>query len=663
MSLKTKLNALFNFYNVKLNALHAYKADDSEVLHTSAAAETKAGKLTLGDDFEVVGTSKQSGIYHEATNIKGIIAPEGGIKHLGSPNTGAVRIDLPFGLATTSTMICFWIDLRSYFGSKISIFVNGYTGSSTAWADVSAVIIGGDTSTDLTIRFGEKNGKACVWIGETTSSWSHLEVSVRNVTVGFKDTTMAWEKGWNIAMDTSVTGSQVALTNNLVASDWNKLKNKPDIALEDWVVNLLAKKVNTVGDGSITGSLTITSILDAYYAKLGWNGFEIKDRFNGLWSIGTHYNNPRLELRLDSTDPNYVGEIWIYGAGTTTLEKIRIIDSNVQIETGYLTVGTTDPEGHKLNVSGTAKVSSDLTANKIIKQGGTASQVLLADGTTGSLYQNFKLWLNGVQKISINSGQKLEFKDTSNIHFTYEANGVVKAAVQGLAQSDISGLVDALGGKMGTYNENTSGKDVDTMLTAGSYRLGNNNPNAFPHGNFGNLLVLREPSLDSVAQVGCSYTHNGEVYTRSGNTSTTHQEYIGGKPWLKLMIDDGSFNPANFAKMNVSNTGDFTVTGNVTASSDRRLKKNIKPIGNAMEKITKLNGSVWQRKDTGQKQTGLIAQEVEKVLPEAVQKDKDGYRSLAYGNMVGLLVEGMKEQQQSIKELKERIKTLEDESR
>ena len=90
-------------------------------------------------------------------------------------------------------------------------------------------------------------------------------------------------------------------------------------------------------------------------------------------------------------------------------------------------------------------------------------------------------------------------------------------------------------------------------------------------------------------------------------------------------------------------------TGNV---SDIRLKENINPITDALSKVQTLNGITFSYKESGAVATGLIAQDVQAVLPEAVIEDEDGYLAVGYGNMVGLLVE-------SIKELTSRVKELE----
>ena len=100
--------------------------------------------------------------------------------------------------------------------------------------------------------------------------------------------------------------------------------------------------------------------------------------------------------------------------------------------------------------------------------------------------------------------------------------------------------------------------------------------------------------------------------------------------------------------------GTIRATGDVIAYSDARVKDNIQPIENALEKVISLRGVSYNRKDTDDKsrKIGVIAQEVLPIIPEVVSKDQNGNYSVAYGNMVGLLIEAVKEQQKQIDELK-----------
>ena len=104
----------------------------------------------------------------------------------------------------------------------------------------------------------------------------------------------------------------------------------------------------------------------------------------------------------------------------------------------------------------------------------------------------------------------------------------------------------------------------------------------------------------------------------------------------------GKTNPSN--KLDV--VGDIYATGNITGYSDKRAKSDIQKIENALEKLEQINGYTFTMND--KRYTGVIAQEVLPVLPEAVTGSEETHYAVAYGNMMGLIIE-------AIKELKEKI--------
>ena len=111
----------------------------------------------------------------------------------------------------------------------------------------------------------------------------------------------------------------------------------------------------------------------------------------------------------------------------------------------------------------------------------------------------------------------------------------------------------------------------------------------------------------------------------------------------------------------IDNSGNFVATGNVTAYSDIRLKDDLQPIEDAVSKVQKLKGVTYIRNDNDDenRQAGLIAQDVELVLPEAVRETEDGTKTVNYNATIALLVESIKEQQTLINRLEKRINTLE----
>jgi len=112
--------------------------------------------------------------------------------------------------------------------------------------------------------------------------------------------------------------------------------------------------------------------------------------------------------------------------------------------------------------------------------------------------------------------------------------------------------------------------------------------------------------------------------------------------------------------------GDIVATGTITEISDARLKSNIREIDDAMAIVQRLRGVKFQwRRDQevsaelprGER-VGLLAQDVEAVLPEAVLSPEDGYKSVDYSRLTPVLIEALKEQQRQIDELKAMVDQL-----
>jgi len=87
-------------------------------------------------------------------------------------------------------------------------------------------------------------------------------------------------------------------------------------------------------------------------------------------------------------------------------------------------------------------------------------------------------------------------------------------------------------------------------------------------------------------------------------------------------------------------------------SSDMRLKTNITPIISALTKLNTITGYTFEFiKDSGKRRSGVLAQEIQDILPEAVYTDADGYLSVSYDAIIPLLIQAIKEQQKKIEEL------------
>jgi hypothetical protein len=105
-------------------------------------------------------------------------------------------------------------------------------------------------------------------------------------------------------------------------------------------------------------------------------------------------------------------------------------------------------------------------------------------------------------------------------------------------------------------------------------------------------------------------------------------------------------------------SGSIRATGSITANSDVRLKKNIERIENALQKVSEISGYTYNTIYDEERHAGVIAQEIDKVLPEIVNKGNDGLMGVEYGNISALLIEAIKEQKILIDNLQAKVEAL-----
>jgi hypothetical protein len=138
----------------------------------------------------------------------------------------------------------------------------------------------------------------------------------------------------------------------------------------------------------------------------------------------------------------------------------------------------------------------------------------------------------------------------------------------------------------------------------------------------------------------------------SGTVGTKYGVYVTGETKNYFSGNVGIGLTGITEKLHVS--GNILATGDVTAYSDKRVKTDISKIKDPLNKVCSINGYTYKRTDTDDDKThtGVLAQEVMEVLPEVVHGSEDTTYSVAYGNMVGLLIEAIKELKLEIDELK-----------
>jgi hypothetical protein len=154
-----------------------------------------------------------------------------------------------------------------------------------------------------------------------------------------------------------------------------------------------------------------------------------------------------------------------------------------------------------------------------------------------------------------------------------------------------------------------------------------------------------------------------EVIYKDGSTNVGHVSMDSDNLTIKSLVSDKDMifqgndggTGITALTLDMSEAGAATFNNDVTAFSDERLKTEIETINDALNKVCQMRGVSFKRTDNdGRTSVGVIAQEIEKILPEVVREDKseDKIKSVAYGNIVGVLIEAIKELKNEIEELK-----------
>ena len=182
-------------------------------------------------------------------------------------------------------------------------------------------------------------------------------------------------------------------------------------------------------------------------------------------------------------------------------------------------------------------------------------------------------------------------------------------------------------------------------------------------------------SVEVDTTIGGNLTVNGSITASSNGNLTVavgasvfygNNDAIMYHDGSNLYLDYETANTSSFIIRNSSDTniftfsndGNLTATGNVQSNSDERIKTNIRPLEDPLAKVIQLRGVMYDRTDIESNDNiGMIAQEVESVIPQLVS-ETNGVKSLAYSNMVAVLVEAIKDQQKQIDALREEIRNL-----
>jgi hypothetical protein len=271
---------------------------------------------------------------------------------------------------------------------------------------------------------------------------------------------------------------------------------------------------------------------------------------------------------------------------------------------GRVGIGTNNPQTF-LDVRGTIYIKgSSGTGTPSTGLGGTGERLILWDGGAGYSYA-----------LGIDSGTLWYGVPVGASHKFY-VGGDVK-------------MIIASSGYVGINNNNPLG-----MLTLG---------NASNPGSDGHLVIGKRDDLGGTRQFKIGYNSGfSMVFGDYGSNN------VAGT-WVEQFRIIYSAPANTLVCYGDGNVG--TKFGNVVSTSDERLKTDIYTIENALEKTLLLRGVNFTYIQEQKKSMGLISQEVELIIPEVVH-EYDGIKSIAYSNLIGLLVQAIKEQQQQINEFK-----------
>ena len=366
--------------------------------------------------------------------------------------------------------------------------------------------------------------------------------------------------------------------------------------------------------------------------------------WNGSWyNIGCNVvGSCGKTVRLGFKDGQYcvvfggVGSSWSYG--TIVLRKIHnggFYDNNMNLGSGFTASQT--------NTESFSYVSGDLR-NFTTPTTITAGTSIYGNDiyTTGGWFRNHTN-NNGIYWSQ--TGWHIYPNSTSDLNIRSGADG----GTLRLMRSD---------GTTYGYVHWASDRAMGFLTDGGSWRFRvDNSANVSYVSSFsmsGYLYINRtDPTIflqDTDHRSSMIHCNSNVFYILrgSGTNSTGWSTYNGYWPMtLNLENNDATFG------------GNITAIYNVTAYSDVRLKQDIETINHAMDKVQQIRGVTFTRtddvEDVKKRYVGVIAQEIEQVLPEVVSEDKNGIKNVAYGNIVGLLIEAIKEQQKKIEELEQRI--------
>ena len=347
---------------------------------------------------------------------------------------------------------------------------------------------------------------------------------------------------------------------------------------------------------------------------------------------------------------------------------ITSFDITTQTDSKYLRSDTSD------TMAGVLTLNSTNDNQLVLSSGNTWTGIGFDDGDAAAVDYLWHYGATGTFALggggSTTSGKKLHVDGGVSIganadSVTMPTNGLYVEGELQLGSSFKAGTSVSAG----YYQDSTNGayRAITTSGDVGYYFQtnagGSTKMYVGLHGTYAGKVGINSQTPGAVLDVNGSTA--GETVFEVNGTNGTLFSVDDSLTGDLFTVADSSAVPIFSVNANgvVSVSGDLQVTGDVTAyySSDERLKKNISPIDSPLEKLKLISGNTfeWDEENTAHnnkgKDIGVIAQEVEKVLPEIVGERK-GYKAVQYEKIVALLIESNKALLSRVEELEAKIK-------
>jgi hypothetical protein len=375
--------------------------------------------------------------------------------------------------------------------------------------------------------------------------------------------------------------------------------------------------VSVAGGMARVGGGSGNNLIQSYTGSVG----------GGIWAGGVtrFYSTGAMTLSTNAT----IGT----GAPTGTVDAVTIDAS------GNVGIGTTSQlSGARLSIADSAvKTSSSTPLVLGTATGGSNDfQLTFTRSASGSgAYYSIQSVEQGVAYRDIvlqNSGGYVGIANSTPAN-TLDVKGILRLT-NSSNTANFGQLYDGGGLVVSSANSNPM-----YFYTGGSERA-----------RFGSDGLFQANAIASAGSSGMPSTVSGNAVWVGGFTSPTSGRILigDGTGWQFYISSRNSGTTTD--RFTFGDTGNFTASGNVTAYSDARLKTNVSTIDNALALVEKMRGVRYDRIDSGKAGIGVIAQEMQEVVPEVVHEGEE-HLSVAYGNLVGVLIEAVKELSARVKEL------------